>query len=328
MKTTAMGVVVVAREQAELQSVALDALGDDEVRGRTLATAVSAGTELNGAYLGDQYPARPGYAAVFEVDEVGPAVQAIAAGDWRFCMGPHRSVQQVAADQTVPVPSGLPAEQAVLARLAGVSMTTLMTTTARPGDRVVVSGLGPVGLLAAELFAASAYEVVGIEPDAARRQWAQTAGLADVREALDPQDPALAGQVALVVECSGHEQAVLDACRVVRPRGEVVLVGVPWTRRSDRTAHAVLHEVFHRYVVLRSGWEWELPQQTSKFQPHGIFSGFTRAMQWLATGRLRVEGLIDLRDPRDAQPVYQDLLHHRTPQPFTVFDWRRLDPRP
>lgn len=49
------------------------------------------------------------------------------------------------------MPDGLASETAVIARLMSVSMTTLMTTKARPGDRVVITGAGPVGFLAAHL---------------------------------------------------------------------------------------------------------------------------------------------------------------------------------
>lgn len=46
------------------------------------------------------------------------------------------------------MPDGLASETAVIARLMSVSMTTLMTTKARPGDRVVITGAGPVGFAA------------------------------------------------------------------------------------------------------------------------------------------------------------------------------------
>ena len=46
--------------------------------------------------------------------------------------------------------------------------------------------------------------------------------------AVPVEDPAYAGEVELVIECSGHEQAAFDGCRIVRKRGEVVLVGAPW----------------------------------------------------------------------------------------------------
>jgi threonine dehydrogenase-like Zn-dependent dehydrogenase len=208
--------------------------------------------------------------------------------------------------------------------LMGVSMTTLMTTAARPGDRVLIAGAGPVGFLAAQMFAVCGYDVLVVEPDAVRRSQIEQSGIRRVFAKTPVEDASIAGSVALVVECSGHEQAVLDACRVVRKRGEVVLVGVPWRRQTDAFAHELLSLVFHKYVVLRSGWEWELPRHAADFSPHSVHAGFDTALRWLADGRIRTDGLIAQAAPRDAQRAYQDSFHHRTKGLFTVFDWTLL----
>jgi len=102
----------------------------------------------------------------------------------------------------------------------GVSMTTLMTTAAMPGDRVMITGAGPVGFLAAQVFALSGYDVLVAEPDAVRRRQVERSGIRSVFAKTPFEDASIAGTVALGVECSGHEQAVLDACRVVRKRGK------------------------------------------------------------------------------------------------------------
>jgi threonine dehydrogenase-like Zn-dependent dehydrogenase len=262
-----------------------------------------------------------GYASVFRVAETGTDVKDVQAGDLRFNMGPHRSYQQADAAWTVPVPQGLAPEKAVLARLAGVSMTTLMTTAARPGERVVVMGLGSVGHLAAKVFLSCGYEVYGCDPDERRRKALEGSGARG--SCADPlaDAPSLKGTVALVLECSGTEPGALTGCRLVRKRGEVVLIGLPWKRYTDLSAHEVFHAVFHNYVVLRSGWEWEIPLHASDFRPHSIYGNSATALRWLAEGRIAVDGLCALAAPRDGQAVYQDILHRRRPELFTIFDW-------
>lgn len=313
---------ITALETAELVEVtAPESLGAEQVRGRTVCTLVSPGTELAWNYHGQSYPSFPGYAAVFVAEEIGANVKNVSVGELLFCMGPHRSYQQVEARATRVIPKGLAPEKAVLARLMGVSMTTLMTTSARPGDRVLVTGAGPVGFLAAQVFALSGYEVLVAETDETRRRKVEQTGLCRAFGRTPYDDPSMAGTVALVVECSGHEQAVLDGCRVVRKRGEVVLVGVPWRRQTDISAHELLSAVFHKYVLLRSGWEWELPHHVGDFTPHSIYGNFDQALRWLASGRISVDGLITRVNPRDPQTAYQDLLHRRVPGLFTVFDW-------
>ena len=150
---------------------------------------------------------------------------------------------------------------------------------------------------------------------------ARRCGIDPVLESIADLPESQVGRIALVAECAGREQAVIDACRVVRRRAEVVLIGVPWSQTSDRSAFDVLREVFRRYVVLRSGWEWELPRQSGSFRPHSIWANFTTALNWLADGRLRLGELIREHNPTDAQDVYQSLLHHRAEGLFQVFRW-------
>lgn len=317
-----------AAETAELTSepISKEPLADDELTGRTLASLISPGTEIQGAYLEGPFPAKPGYAAVFEVDAAGSGIEDIKVGDLVFCTGPHgigghRSRQRCTRKAAIPVPRGLAPEVAVHARLMGVSMTTLTTTVARPPDRVMVAGLGPIGHLGAQLFRAAGYRVIGVEPSEARREMAQARGISPVLPFVPTEDKASLEELALVLECSGHERAVLDACRSVRKRGEVVLVGVPRKRRTDLYAFDVLEAVFRGYVTLRSGWEWEISRTGEAFRVGSVFGNLAGALDWLADGRVNVEGLYEKVSPGDAQHVYQNLLHQRGSVLSAVFDW-------
>jgi len=316
-------VTFTAREQAELLRVDRDLAppGPEEVLGRTLYTLVSAGTELEGAYMGASFPRVPGYAAVMEVEAVGAAVESLRPGEMAFCSGPHRSFQRVTANQALPIPAGLAPEEALFCRLMGVSMSTLTTTAARPPARVLVTGLGLVGHLAARVFQGCGYTVAACDPSPSRRRIAEENGIRNVFPAAPLEDPEWAGKVELVLECSGHEQAALQGCRIVRKKGEVVLIGAPWRRRTDLWAHDLLTLVFHRYVVLRSGWEWELPLHPADFRAGSIWGNYAAALQWLGEGRVSAQGLYALCPPERAQDAFQDLLHARLERLAVVFDW-------
>ena len=321
-------VLITGVEKAELLEVETPAapLASDEVEGRTLFSAISAGTELH-SYGRDgaekrKYPCEIGYAAVFEVDAVGAEVAGLKAGDVAFTSGRHASRQRVKASGAALVPAGLAAEKAVLTRLMGISWSTLITTRARPPARATVTGLGPVGHLAAQIFAASGYEVLAVDPNPQRREWASAKGLRNVLAAMPVDDPAWRGQLDLVVECSGHEAAVLDACKMVRKRGEVVLVGVPWARRTEIYAHEILYRVFYDFVDLRSGWEWEVPNLPTDFQMGSRMEIFAAGMRWIADGRIDVDGLCAAVPPGEAQRAFQDLARGRSGSLVTLFDWR------
>lgn len=292
-----------------------------EVAGRTLYSVISSGTELavyQGHY-GSGFPVQTGYAAIFEITAVGSEVTTLAPGDQAFCMGNHRSWQRTTAAEALRLPEGLNPELAGLARLMGVTWSTLTTTMARPPALVMVTGLGIIGLLGAQNFRAAGYDVIACDPDPARRDFAAGFGITVYPE--PPQE--LAGQVALALECSGHEAAALSACNMVCKRGEVVLVGVPWVPRTDLTAHSLLYAIFHKYAVVRSGWEWEVPRHQVDFQQGSIWTNLAGALQSLKEGRVQVDGLYQVMSPQDCQAAYQGLLNHSLPRPAVVFDWER-----
>jgi threonine dehydrogenase-like Zn-dependent dehydrogenase len=322
---TEYAVVFTEKEVANLVAIqAPEALEPAEVYGKTLYSLISPGTELMGIYQGSHFPSYPGYASVFRVERTGENVEGVKAGDLLFCMGKHQSFQRMDIANTLPVPAGLSPHKAAITRLMGVTMTTLMTARARPGDIVLFSGAGPVGYLGAHMFANSGYEVHAVEPNEERQRFLRESGIPHVYPAFPLGDAGLSRNVALVVECSGHEAAVLDACRIVRKGGEVVLVGVPWRRRTDLPLHDLLKEVFFHYVTVRSGWEWEAPLHSADFRPHSIFSGYAKAMKWLQAGRIPVDPWITLINPHDPQEIYQQLLRGSFPGLFAIFDWSHL----
>ncbi len=114
-------IVILEKEQASLVEIQPpETLGPHEVRGKTLYTLISPGTELSGYYQGSKFPNSPGYAAAFQVESAGSNVESAKSGDLLFCMGRHQSFQQVNAADTVPIPDGLPHEaQATYQQLLG-----------------------------------------------------------------------------------------------------------------------------------------------------------------------------------------------------------------
>jgi len=214
-------------------------------------------------------------------------------------------------------------------------MTTLMTTKARTGDKVIVCGAGPVGILAAHNFSIGGYDVAVVEPDPLRRQQVERSGIPLTFASMPLDDQAYKGQVALVLDCSGNEAAVLDGCKIVRKRGEVVLVGVPWYAQTKLLAHEVLNAIFFNFVELRSGWEWEIPVLSSDFKweellegynnaPYSTFSGFQRAMRWLYSDKINLEGLIAIVSPKDPEKIYKRIQSRLIIEPFIVYDWLDL----
>ena len=319
-------IVITAPKTAELKPLRADQpqpgtpLADGEVEGHTVVTAVSPGTELSWAFTGPNHPCYPGYAAIFRVERIGAAVSSIKVGDLVFAIGAHRSCQRHRAVDVVRVPDGLDPAAAVFTRLMCVSATTLATTTARPPAQVVVAGLGPIGNLAAQQFHACGYRVTGCDPIGWRRTRLAKLGIPCL-PAVPVDDTAFKDQVELFMDCSGHEAAVLAGCRIIRKRGEVVLIATPWRKRTDLSAHQLMHAVFHKYAVLRSGWEWEVPMHPTDFVRGSLTEHLAGGLAWLKDGRVNLDGFANRAAPADAQRVYTVLLAQQEEHLSTVFEW-------
>jgi threonine dehydrogenase-like Zn-dependent dehydrogenase len=311
--------------KAELIDLADDRpLQSGEILGRTLVSLTSPGTELMSGYFGSEFPDYPGYANIATVVETGPDVVGISAGDTILCMETHREyVRTLAADATL-VPQGLAPEVAAFARIMGISMSTLNIMTANPPSRVLVTGLGPVGNLAAQIFKGCGFTVTATDPHQERRDALLRYGVTDVRASIHAEGPEIKDKVRTHIECSGHERAVLDGVETLGLQGEVFLVGVPWTARdSSITAQHLLKAMFYRYVSVHSGWEWQVPRHPASDQANSIASNFEIAMDWLREGRIRTDGLATLYRPDQADEVYRGLADRSLPTIAALFDWRQ-----
>ena len=320
----------IAKEQAELVPLEVDRspLQPEEVFARTLVSLVSSGTEITGCYSAAHYqitsaayPMSTGYASVSQVEEIGSAVTGLAKGDL-ILGGCHQSFQRLRAGGVAKVPAGLAPELAVFGRMLKIPLPAFVRSGIRPPEILVVTGLGLVGMLAAQLGQSFGYQVLASDPNEKRRKIAQCHGIGQVVASLPVNDPLYAKKVGFGLDCSGHEQAVLDLCNLVRVWGEVAMVGVPWTPKTSLLAQQILHAVFYNYVNLKSGWEGSMPPAPDI---HSDPSHHLTALRWLAEGRVRIEPCLYRQvSPRQPQEQYQDILHNRLDELTVMFDWRQL----
>lgn len=298
-------------------------LAGREILGRTLVSLISSGSE-RGGYMdyfgGNKYPMETGYAVVMEAIETGSLVEGVKPGDLLFASAPHSLYNIVTDDQIVPVLEGMKPEEAVLSRFPAVSMTTMLKTQIRPVEPVLVTGLGIVGLMAAQMMQHCGYEVYAVDPGEKRRGIAKDCGLRHVYPSI--QDCPAAGRFGLAMECSGAERAALDSLDALRKGGELSLIGVPWYRGTDTWAHDVFLKVFYGYITLTSGWEWSIPRHPAEFAPGSNYGNIALAMKWIRNGDLKVSHIYELVRPERCDQAYQAIVNKTTSKTCTIFDWR------
>ncbi len=198
-----------AREHGMRETVGLvrNAVSDDTVLGYA-----SAGTVLDTGGLGDF--------------SVGQAVACAGAG-----LANHAAVVSVPGNLVAPVPDGVPLRDAAFTTLGAIAMQGVRRAEASLGERVAVVGLGLLGLLSVQILRAAGCVVVGVEPDASRRELGLQLG---AERTLVPDDAVAqvrtwaggVGADTVIVTAAGASSAIVnDAVAMVRRKGRVVPLG-------------------------------------------------------------------------------------------------------
>lgn len=294
-------------------------------------TAISPGTELR-VFTGTQpdmppFPVIPGYQCLGRVAATGAGCT-LAVGTRVFVSGnPHcpltaqwgTQVSHLLAPEgwLMPVPEGIDARDASMAKVAAIAYHGLRRSQPTPGERVAVVGLGPVGQFAARLHALTAAQVVAFDLVPERVQLAQAAGVdavcvdADLAASIRGRFPQ---GVDLVVDATGVAALVPVLVGVLRD--------VPWDDSIDPRP---------RYLLQGSyAGTFPLPYQqtfvkevsfilTRDNQPRDIRA----VLSLMANGRLKAGDLVsEIAPATDCQRIYEALRDRQPGLVAAAFQWK------
>lgn len=231
-----------AAQTAQLKTEEIPAPGPGEIRVKTIASAISHGTEmlvyrgevpedldldlptLSGSYV---LPIKFGYATVGSVLDAGPGAP-LAPGEPVFVHHPHQDLFVVPANLAVRLPDNLDPTSGLFFANAETALGVVHDAPLHLGETAVVFGQGVVGLLVTRLLKlAGADRVFAVDPLEKRCELALEMG-AD--EALSPEDlaarlfEATGGRGAdVAVEASSSGAALQAAVDAVADEGTVVV---------------------------------------------------------------------------------------------------------
>lgn len=329
--------IVVEPGRIELQDVEVAAcLQPHEALVDAEYSIVSAGTEGAGFTglvrempFGDAgtYPRGTGYGHLGRVLEVGSAVEMCRAGERVLSFSRHASlVKADAARMALPVPEDADGSHLVFARMAGVSISALRSSSVQPGDTVLVTGMGLVGNFAAQLFRMAGADVMAADLSDYRLDKARACGIERTVNpgTTDLQDAVLewtSGEgVHVAVEAIGISEVVAQSVMATRRHGEVILLGSP---RAPATFDVtpMLLRIHLEAIRMMGALEWRWPAHPSE-RARDVETNYRRLIEWIAAGRLLVEPLLDhVASPADCQAVYEGLTSRKDGYLGVVFDW-------
>ena len=193
--------------------------------------------------------------------------------------GALQQLWDVPASTLVRLPQEISLRDAALVEPVAVAVHDVRRSELAPGDKAVVIGAGPIGVLIATVATAFGADVVIAEIDPNRRAAAAEMGLQTL-------DPSSVDQVAwveewtggagadVVFEVSGSAAAVLGATSLAKVRGTLVVVAI-----HSQPRLIDLHRVFWRELRILGARVYERRD-------------FERAVELVAQGEIPADRLI------------------------------------
>lgn len=130
-------------------------------------------------------------------------------------------------DFAFAIPDHMSDEAGALIEPLSVGLWACRRANVQPGDRVLITGAGPIGLLAMQAALASgATGVTVTDVVPARLELARRTGATRTLNVADEPLAAADIEADVLIECSGQPAALSDGIRSLRPAGRAVAVGL------------------------------------------------------------------------------------------------------
>ena len=252
-------------------------------------------------------PLPMGYCNVGTVIEVGRGVEGFSVGDRVASNGKHAEIVCVPKNLCAKIPEQVTDEQAAFTVISSIALQGIRLVQPTLGERIVVTGLGLIGLLTVQLLRAQGCSVLGIDMDTGKCELAKQYG-AEVVDLSKGQDPIAAaasfshGQGVdgvIITASTKSNEPVHQAATMCRKRGRIILVGVVGLElsRADFYEKELSFQVSCSYGPGRYDVEYE---ENGHDYPLGYVRwteqrNFEAVLDLLASKSLAIENLITHR---------------------------------
>ncbi len=289
-------------------------------------------------------PIPMGYSSAGEITAVGEGVTKFRIGERLACSGSGFAchAEYVAVPQTLcaPIPDGVPEEEAAFVALGAIALHSLRLAELQLGDRVVIIGLGLLGLLAVQIAKAWGCRVLGLDVapnkvDIARQLGADSAvaGNKDSVIAAGRTFLGTQGADAVIIFASTQSNEPLElATDLARVRGRIVVPGLVSLDVPRRT-------FYEKELGLKVSRAWGPGLYDPDYEERGrdyplpfvrwtAWRNMEAFLQLLAQGSVQVKPLITHRFPIErATEAYQLISEGKEPYIGIVLTYPAADDR-
>lgn len=285
-----------ARQQPEKVKMVLEKINNDGL----LTTVEAVKSKL------DQ-PIALGYCNVGVVSDLGKRVDGFKIGDRVVSNGPHADVVHVSRNLCARIPETISDEEASFTVLGSIGLQGIRLAKPTLGEAFVVIGVGLIGLITVQLLRAHGCRVLALDFDESKLELARQFG-AETCNPASCDDPVHAGVAfsrgrgvdgVIITASTKSSDPVLQAARMSRKRGRIVLVGVTGLElnRSDFYEKELSFQVSCSYGPGRYDPKYE---EGGQDYPIGFVRwteqrNFEAVLDMMASGQVNVKPLITHR---------------------------------
>jgi len=256
---------------------------------------------------------------------VGQGVSGLSIGDRVISNGNHAEVVCVPNNLVAKIPEGVTYDEAAFTVIGAIGLQGIRLIAPTFGETIVVTGLGLIGLMAAQLLKANGCRVIGLDFDGSKVELASSLGIEAIRldENADPASIVMSmtgniGADGVLITASAKSNDVIShAAKMSRKRGRIVLVGVIGLdiQRADFYEKELSFQVSCSYGPGRYEDDYE---QKGLDYPIGFVRwteqrNFEAVLQAIAKGSINVNALItEVIDLENFQEIYGDMSNSRS----------------
>ena len=174
-----------------------------------------------------------GYCNSGVVIGVGKGVKEFKLGDRVASNGNHAEVVNIPENLVAKIPENVSFEDASFTVVGAIGLQGIRLINPTFGETVVVTGLGLIGLISAQILKANGCNVIGIDFDKEKLELASCWGIhtinareVDVVKAIESFTNGQGVDAVLITASAQTDSIISESAQMCRKRGRVVLVGV------------------------------------------------------------------------------------------------------
>lgn len=321
--------------EIELKTEFLPSLCEKDVLCETLVSAISPGTEL-AAFKGlpplrpgVSYPRLLGYCNVARVVEAGSAVNTVKPGDRVLTFTSHRSAFVTSEENILyKLPETARAEDIACTYLFHLGYNAVLRGNVRAGSRVLVIGLGVLGLTTVAMAALAGARVYAVSDQSQPSTLALQMGAEAVfkRKDFHSMSERLGPNLAdVVVSTTNGWDDWNVALRMAGQQGTIAVLGFPGRGEPPPSTNVLDSQYFYmkQLRIEAVGMSPERPDSRG-FCRFNELANIDHIANLIKSGRLN-PGLIASNSCRgtDINQAYLDLIARNSSQTTFILQWKK-----